>query len=64
MFLALAIANTGLLNRLGLVVLDEAQFIADPDRGIVVELILAFLKRLRERGIRVALCDNRGAQWI
>jgi helicase len=51
MFLSLSVANTGLLSRLGLVVVDEAQFIADASRGIVVELILAYLKRLHEQTI-------------
>jgi replicative superfamily II helicase len=37
------------LPRLGLVVLDEAQFISDPQRGIVVELILTHLRNARER---------------
>ncbi|MEL7358241.1 MAG: DEAD/DEAH box helicase [Cyanobacteria bacterium J06560_6] len=51
MFLSLSVANTGLLSRLGLVVVDEAQFIADPSRGIVVELMLAYLKRLQAQAI-------------
>jgi helicase len=51
MFLALALGNPAVLNRLGLVVLDEAQFISDPNRGIIVELILAFLRSVRLQGI-------------
>jgi helicase len=51
MFLNLALANPALLTRLGLVVLDEGQFITDPHRGITVELIFALLLRARQRGI-------------
>ena len=51
MFLALAVGNRGVLPRIGLVVLDEAQFISDPTRGSVVELILTYLRSARERGI-------------
>lgn len=51
MFLNLALGAPHLLNRLGLVVIDEGQFITDPRRGITVELILAMLLRARTRGI-------------
>lgn len=51
MFLNLAVRNTALLNQIGLVVLDEAQFITDPMRGIVVELLLTFLLTARHRGV-------------
>lgn len=51
MFLNLAVSNPALLNSLGLVVLDEAQFITDPVRGISVELLLTHLLAARERGI-------------
>jgi helicase len=51
MFLNLAVAQPSILNDLGLVVLDEAQHIADPERGISVELLLALLKAARERGV-------------
>jgi helicase len=50
MFLNLAVGNPGILNQLGLVVLDEAQFITDPNRGISVELLLTLLITARERG--------------
>ncbi len=43
------------LNNLGLVVLDEAQFITDPLRGIVVELLLTNLISARQRGIEPQL---------
>ncbi|MGY4199082.1 DEAD/DEAH box helicase [Bradyrhizobium sp. USDA 4520] len=51
MFLNLALSSPRLLNQLGLVVLDEGQFITDPSRGITVELIFALLLRARQRGI-------------
>lgn len=51
MFLSLAVGNAGLINQIGLVVLDEAQFITDPRRGITVELLLTLLLAARERGI-------------
>ena len=37
-FLNLALGSPRLLNQLGLVVLDEGQFITEPKRGIIVEL--------------------------
>ena len=54
-FLNLALGSPHLLNQLGLVVLDEGQFITDPNRGITVELILALLLRSRQRGIQPQL---------
>jgi len=54
-FLNLALASPRLLNQLGLVVLDEGQFITDPTRGITVELILALLLRARQRGVEPQL---------
>ena len=50
-FLNLALGSPRLLNQLGLVVLDEGQFITDPNRGITVELIFALLLRARQRGV-------------
>ena len=50
-FLSLILAEPSLLDRLGLIIIDEAHFIADPGRGIVVELILTAIKRARERGV-------------
>ena len=55
MFLNLALGSPRLLNQLGLVVLDEGQFITDPRRGITVELILALLLRARQQGIQPQL---------
>lgn len=51
MFLGLALSNPSLLNQISLVVLDEAQFIADPKRGITVELLLTYLLAAREKGV-------------
>jgi hypothetical protein len=42
-FLNLALVSPRLLTQLGIVVLDEAKFITDPNRGIIVELILTLL---------------------
>lgn len=55
MFLNLALASQRLLNQLGLVVLDEGQFITDPTRGITVEMIFALLLRARQRGVEPQL---------
>lgn len=51
-FLPLAIGNPGVLERIGLVVLDEAQFVTDPDRGVNVELLLTYLITARAGGIQ------------
>jgi helicase len=50
-FLGLSLAAPYILNQLGLVVLDEAQFIAEPGRGMTVELLLTSLVSARARGI-------------
>lgn len=50
-FLSLALSNAALLNQIGLVVVDEAQFITDPKRGIVVEMVFTHLLAARERGV-------------
>jgi hypothetical protein len=55
MFLALSVAMPALLNLVGLVVVDEAQFIADRTRGITVELLLTNLRLARARGIEPQL---------
>ena len=54
-FLNLALGSPRLLNQLGLVVVDEGQFITDPNRGITVELIFSLLLRARQRGIQPQL---------
>jgi helicase len=51
MFLNLTVANAATLDLLGLVVIDEAQFISNPTRGISVELLLTNLLAARERGV-------------
>lgn len=51
MWLNLVVSTPGILSQIGLVVLDEAQFITDPLRGITVELLLTYLLAARERGI-------------
>jgi len=51
MFLNLAVGNPAVLNLLGLVVIDEAQFVTNPGRGIVVELLLTFLLTARKKEI-------------
>ncbi len=51
MFLSLAVGNPAVIHRLGLVVVDEAQFITDRSRGIVVELLLTYLATAKQRGI-------------
>jgi hypothetical protein len=58
-FLNLALASPRLLNQLGLLVLDEGQFITDPSRGITVELILALLLRVKERGVETSAVRPR-----
>ncbi len=55
MFLSLVLSNSGVLSHLGLVVLDEAQFISDPRRGSTVELLLTYLIAARDRGINPQL---------
>lgn len=51
MFLNLIVSSAKVLNSVSLVVIDEAQFISDPNRGINVELLLTFLLNARQRGI-------------
>jgi len=55
MFLGISVNNSGVLNSIGLVVLDEAQFITDPNRGITVELLLTQLNTSKENGVRPQL---------
>ncbi|MGT2453880.1 DEAD/DEAH box helicase [Cupriavidus basilensis] len=50
-FLSMSLAAPSLMHQLGLVVLDEAQFITEPGRGMVVELLLTNLVSLRQRGV-------------
>ena len=55
MFLNLLVSAPAVLNQIGLVVIDEAQFITDPRRGITVELLLTFLLAARERDVNPQL---------
>ncbi len=55
MFLNLVVNNPWILNQIALIVIDEAQFIADPHRGIVVELLLTYILTSREQGINPQL---------
>lgn len=50
-FLGMSVVSPYLLNQIGLVVLDEAQFITEPGRGMVVELLLTSLVSARQRGV-------------
>lgn len=50
-FLGLSLSAPYILNQIGLVVLDEAQFISDAGRGITVELLLTSIVSARARGI-------------
>ena len=55
MFLQIVVGNPFTLGRIGLVVVDEAQFITDPGRGINVELLLTFVLAAAEKGIALQL---------
>ncbi len=55
MFLGLSISNPAILNNIGLVVIDESQFVTNPTRGIVIELILTQLITARENGVKPQL---------
>jgi helicase len=51
MFLNLLLSRPAILNQLGLIVVDETQFITDPGRGITVELLLTFILAARQQGV-------------
>ncbi len=51
MYLNLMVTNPSILTQVGLVVVDEAQFITDPGRGITVELIFTYLLTARAQDI-------------
>jgi replicative superfamily II helicase len=55
MFLGLVVTNPHILRMLGLIVIDEVQFITDPSRGISVELLLTYLRAWRNRGVSLQL---------
>ncbi|MBL8554597.1 MAG: DEAD/DEAH box helicase [Phenylobacterium sp.] len=50
-FLGMVLSAPHILNQIGLVVIDEAQFITEPGRGMTVELLLTYLLSARDRGI-------------
>lgn len=54
-FLSLSVSSPHILNQIGLVVLDEAQFITEPGRGMVVELLLTNMVSARQRGVSTQL---------
>jgi replicative superfamily II helicase len=51
MFLNLSVSHPATLDPMGLLVVDEVQFIADSRRGIAVELLLTHMLAARERGV-------------
>lgn len=51
LFLSLITTVPSILNDVGLVVVDEAQFITDPNRGITIELLLTYLITPRAKGM-------------
>src|SRR5262249_8238893 len=71
-FLGLLLSSPYLLMQIGLVVVDEAQFISDQNRGINVELILTYLVNARNRGANPQLLclsaviggTNALEQWL
>ncbi len=54
-FLNMALNSQKLLSQLGTIIVDEGQFITDPNRGITVELILSLLLRSKANGINPQL---------
>ena len=72
MFLGLTVTHPSTLAQIGLVVVDEAQFLADPKRGVTVELLLTLLIAARRSGVEpqiVALSAviggvNRFDEWL
>ena len=71
-FLSLALSARHILHQIGLVVLDEAQFLSDEHRGITVELLLTLLVTARASGINPQLIclsaviggTNSLEQWL
>jgi helicase len=54
-FLSMALNARHVLHQIGLVALDEAQFLSDPHRGITVELLLTLLVSIRASGLNPQL---------
>jgi helicase len=52
MFLGLTIAAPHTLKKLGAIILDEAQFITEPTRGINVELLLTLVLSAKSQGVQ------------
>ena len=50
-FLNMSLNSQRLLSQLGTIIIDEGQFITDPNRGITVELIYSLLLRSKLNGI-------------
>lgn len=50
-FLGMVLSAPHILNQIGLVVIDEAQFVTDTGRGMTVELLLTYLLTARLRGV-------------
>lgn len=50
-FSAIALANPYILNQIGTIVVDEAQMIADKNRGVNLEFLLTLLRLKRKEGI-------------
>jgi replicative superfamily II helicase len=55
MFLSLSLVRSSSLVHLGVVIVDETHFITDPERGIVVELLLTLLVSARRDGVAAQL---------
>ncbi|MCC7537538.1 MAG: DEAD/DEAH box helicase [Deltaproteobacteria bacterium] len=55
MFLSLATSAPAMLGLVGIAVVDEAQFITDPHRGITVELLLTLLSASQREGADVQI---------
>ncbi|MGY3347175.1 MULTISPECIES: DEAD/DEAH box helicase [unclassified Bradyrhizobium] len=55
MFLGLAVSSPHVVKKIGALVLDEAQFITDPMRGISVELLLSLVLFSRSQGVHPQL---------
>ncbi|GAB3515852.1 DEAD/DEAH box helicase [Emticicia fontis] len=54
-FLNMALNSQKLLSQLGTIIVDEGQFITDPNRGMTVELIYSLLLRSRQSSINPQL---------
>ncbi len=72
MFLNLCLAQPGVVQRSGLVVVDEAQFITEPQRGISVELLMTLVMNAIAGGASIQIialsavigATNSFEQWL